>query len=212
MIASYNPEPDAIRAFCRNLEASLLDAQAKGFPVVIKQKHDSDRLDNDYGMPIDHVYMGMTFTVAIGRPAGKVRCGTSKRFAGTVTKAKIRPPFSADLRLAAQNVIAGINAMAARESERSIAWVAMRHFEAVAVLVSIVREMAGPIPEAMQGQAQLHEDTFLAAAKAIAGAGGSVNIIAPKESEMGGLAPVGEDGPDNPFTAADEPIIARREE
>ena len=63
-----------IKAWMKNLEASLLDAVDKGVPIFLKTKADTEDVYSgpEYGRQLVYaVYYGQTTTIKMGRPAGK---------------------------------------------------------------------------------------------------------------------------------------------
>ncbi len=71
-----NPTPEEIKAYCANLEKSLLKAQESGVEVCFTSKHfNKPAYDHEhYGAtPVDLTYTGLRITIEIGEPARRHR-------------------------------------------------------------------------------------------------------------------------------------------
>lgn len=65
-----NTSADDIKAFFANLEKVCLEHIACGRPVHLEKTNDVAPDEVNAGHPIqDHVYMGCTWTICVGRPA-----------------------------------------------------------------------------------------------------------------------------------------------
>ena len=74
MLVHKNPTPEQIIAYCDDLKKALLNTSERKHPIKIEVKPDistKDDLDEYGNQPIDHVYLGYTITIKMGRPANE---------------------------------------------------------------------------------------------------------------------------------------------
>ena len=68
-----NPTKEQVITFCDNLKASILQQLELGNPIALEVKHRTEPIYNNYGMVLDHRYMGCRYVIGIGEGAVRIK-------------------------------------------------------------------------------------------------------------------------------------------